>query len=117
MQLRYRGQAVAACGGEEIEDLRNLAGTADIDEGLLRGAQRQRIRATTQFEAMCCKTHVLQLRGHLLIDLPQLAVLPSERDDQHGQQQGDNGEQDALEHRSSLNTALGRTYPNWRAGC
>ncbi|KAG1261209.1 hypothetical protein G6F63_015321 [Rhizopus arrhizus] len=113
----HRGQAVAAGRGEEIEDLRAGAWATNLHAGLLRGRQCKRGGEAAKCQAVRFKPHVLQLRGHLLIDLPQLAVLPSQRDDQRRQQQGHNGEQDALDHRSSLNAALARTYRNWRTGC
>ncbi|WP_340568238.1 hypothetical protein [Stenotrophomonas sp. G106K1] len=46
--------------------------------GLLRRPQRQQFRPGADCQTM-----------HLFVDLPQLAVLPGEHDDQCGQQQSD----------------------------
>ncbi|MNI28808.1 hypothetical protein D3C73_826060 [compost metagenome] len=117
LQLWHRGQAVAAGSREEVEDLRNGAGATDIDMGLLRRPQRQQLRPGADCRTMCIQLGLLQLRRNLFVDLPQLAVLPGEHDDQCGQQQSDYGKQCTLEHRSSLNAALHRPYRNQQQDC
>jgi len=85
--------------------------------GLLRRPQGQQFRPGAGGKTMRVQLRLLQLRRHLFVDLPQLAVLPGEHDDQCGQQQGDYGKQCTLEHRSSLNAALHRPYRKQQQEC